>query len=71
MGLFDFWTAVSRKDATWYHSQEVQHLQAQAMSQERQLQESNLCAEQEKQVVVCCSKVSILFREKPVSQLCC
>jgi len=34
MALFDCWTAVSRSDATWYYSQEIPHLQAQAMSQE-------------------------------------
>lgn len=50
MGLCDSWIAVSRKDATRCHLQEIQHLQAQAMSQKPQLWESNLCTEQEKQV---------------------
>lgn len=49
MGLCDSWTAVSRKDATRCHLQEIQHLLAQAMSQKPQLWESKSCTEQQMQ----------------------
>lgn len=66
MGFFDPRAAVSKNDVPLGTVHKVQHLQAQDLSQERQLQGSNLCTEQEKQVVLCWSKVSILLREKPV-----